>query len=299
MTRHIALLFVGVFACSTAAIFIRNSQVHPIMLSAMRLLIATIGLSPVFYRDWKHHRGQGMSRKELGASILPGIILGIHFTSWNMGIRMTRVANGSLIVNLVPLAMPFVLYLLIGEKLTRRESIATGIAIAGTALLIYYDYQLDPEYFLGDLVCLGSMIFFCLYLALSRRHRTSRSIWLYVVPLYALAGTFCLVASIVWGVLTNNPDAMPQWYPAKEWIWLLCLGLIPTITGHSILNYCMKNIRGQVVSIINLTQFAFAGTLAWFVFREVPHWSLYATAAILACSAWLVISSPQSDAEIR
>ncbi len=299
MTRHLILLFIGVFACSTAAIFIRSSQVHPIMLSAMRLLIAAVGLTPIFLRDWKHHRGQGMSRKELGASILPGMILGIHFITWNMGIRMTRVANGSLIVNLVPLAMPIVLYALIGEKLTRREAHATLLAVAATGFLVYFDYQLDPEYFVGDLTCLGSMVFFCLYLAISRRHRSSRSIWLYVVPLYGLAGGFCLLTAIIIGTITGNQDILPQWYPLEEWVWLLCLGLIPTITGHSILNYCMKKLRGQVVSIINLTQFAFAGVLAWLVFREIPHWSLYVTATILACSAWLVIVAPSSDPEIR
>jgi len=297
-TRHILLLFCGVFACSTAAIFIRKSTVHPIMLSAARLLIATIGLLPLFLRDWIHHRGQGMSRRELSASVLPGIVLGIHFVSWNMGVRMTRVANGSLIVNLVPLAMPAVLLLLTGEKLTRRETLATWIAMAGTAFLILFDYRLDPEYFMGDLVCFGSMIFFCTYLALSRRYRTSRSIWLYVVPLYALAGTFCLVSAILWGLLTNTPEALPQWYPAREWLFLGALGLLPTIAGHSILNYCMKKLRGQVVSIINLTQFAFAGALAWIVFQEIPHWSLYVTAVILATGAYLAVTAPHSDPEI-
>ncbi|MFU8779785.1 MAG: DMT family transporter [Kiritimatiellia bacterium] len=296
MTRQILLLLLGVLACSSAAIFIRNSQVHPIMLSAARLLLAAIALTPVFLRDLKHHRGQGMSRRELTASILPGIILGIHFITWNIGIRMTNVANGSLIVNLVPMAMPVVLYMLIREKLTRREALATGIAIAGTAMLVYADYHLDPQYFLGDLICFGSMIFFCIYLALSRRYRQSRSIWLYVVPLYALAGTFCLLTAIIWGTITRNPEVLPHWYAPREWIWLVCLALIPTITGHSILNHAMKKLRGQVVSIINLTQFAFAGMLAWMIFGEVPHWSLYGTAMILAWSAYLVVTAKNSDA---
>lgn len=298
MTRHIVLLLIGVFACSTAAIFIRSSEVHPIMLSAARLLIAAIGLMPVFLRDWKHHRGQGMSRRELTSSIVPGILLGIHFITWNMGIRMTQVANGSLIVNLVPIAMPVVLFFLIRERLNRYEITATAIAICATALLVHFDYHLDPEYFVGDLICFGSMIFFCLYLAISRRHRASRSIWLYVVPLYAIAGTFCLIAAIAWGLATNTPAALPQWYPAREWLWIGCLGLIPTITGHSILNYSMKKLRGQVVSIINLSQFAFAGVLAWIIFGEIPHWSLYVTAALLAVAAWLVIAHPHSDTKV-
>jgi drug/metabolite transporter (DMT)-like permease len=236
-----------------------------------------------------------MTIRELGSSILPGAILAIHFITWNMGIRMTRVANGSLIVNLVPLAMPMVLFMLTGERLTRREATATVVAMMATALLVLVDYQLDPEYFMGDMICFGSMIFFASYLAISRRHRTSRSIWLYVVPLYTLAGAFCLGAAILWGTITNDAEILPQWYPAQEWIWLAALGLIPTITGHSILNYCMKKLRGQVVSIVNLSQFAFAGALGWVFFSEVPHWSLYVTAAILGIAVYLVVSDHTSN----
>jgi drug/metabolite transporter (DMT)-like permease len=296
MTRQILLLLFGVFACSSAAIFIRSSQVHPIMLSAARLLLAAAALTPVFLKDLQHHRGLGMSRRELTASIIPGICLGIHFIGWIMGIRMTRVANGSLIANLVPLAMPVVLYVLVHEKLTRREIAATLIAISGTAVLICADYNLDPRYFIGDVTCFGSMIFLCLYLAFSRRYRQTRTIWLYVVPLYALAGTFCLITAIIWGTITRNPAVLPQWYPAREWLWIACLAFIPTITGHSILNHAMKQLRGQLVSIINLTQFVFAGILAWIFFGEIPHWSLYVAVTMLALAAYLVLTAKHSDA---
>ena len=51
--------------------------------------------------------------------------------------------------------------------------------------------------------------------------------------------------------------------------------LVPTIIGHSILNYSMKHLRGQVVSILNVLQFVSAGIMAYFIRDEVPAATLY------------------------
>ncbi len=289
MFLQILFLIVGVFACSTAAIFIRMSSVHPVMLSALRLLIAAVVLTPMFIRDRRRHQ-ESYTRKDFLATVAPGLLLGIHFISWIAGIKMATVANGSLIVNLVPVAMPFFLYLLIREKLTGREWLATAIALGGTALLVTCDFSLDRQYFVGDIVCFVSMLFFCLYLALSRKYRHVSSIWLYVVPLYYIAGVFCLLAAAVWG-LTRDAGALPRLYTTEDWFWAACLGIVPTIIGHSILNYSMKTLRGQVVSIINLGQFMFAGAMAFLFFHEVPHWSLYVASGLLLTAALVVVTS--------
>ncbi len=296
MFLQILFLILGVFACSTAAIFIRLSSVHPVMLSALRLFVAAVVLTPLFLRDRRRHRAR-YTRKDLFDTIIPGLLLGIHFISWIAGIKMATVANGSLIVNLVPIAMPFFLYFLIREKLTGREWLATGIALGGTALLVACDFNLDRQYFIGDIICFVSMLFFCLYLAFSRKYRHVSSLWLYVVPLYYIAGVFCLVCAIVWG-LVRDADALPQLYSGKDWLWAVFLGIIPTVIGHSILNHSMKKLRGQVVSIINMGQFVFAGTMAFLIFNEVPHWSLYAASVMLVVAALIVVTRQRPAAAV-
>ena len=87
----------------------------------------------------------------------------------------------------------------------------------------------------GDLVCFVSMLLFALYLALGRRNRDIPSIWLYVVPLYAIAGLACLVAG------AGRLGAVLS-FSAKEWLLLLALAVVPTIFGHSLLNGAMKHL---------------------------------------------------------
>jgi drug/metabolite transporter (DMT)-like permease len=240
-------------------------------------------LTPIFLRDWRRHAAV-FTRRDLRRALLPGIVLGLHFISWNIGARRTTAANASLIVNLVPLAMPFLLALMLKEQLNRLELVATFISLCGLAILGISDFNTNAEYLVGDAVCFGSMLLFASYLALARVNRHLPSVWLYVVPLYFTAGVFCLVTAFIVAQPVRS-------YSATDLLMVLGLGLIPTIMGHSILNYSLKHLRGQVVSIVNMFQFVFAGIMAYFVFREVPAISFYLASAVLVAAVWMAVTA--------
>ena len=191
MISKILLLILGVICCSSSVIFIKLSTEHPILLAAYRLLIAAVALTPVFVRNTRHY-----SFKRIRPAILPGIVLGIHFISWNMGARMTLAANASLIVSIVPIVMPLFLFILLRELTDRQEIIGTAVAIAGIALLGSIDIHLSRTTFLGDLICFIAMILFAYYLALARKNRDYENIWLYIVPVYYIAGILCFIITL-------------------------------------------------------------------------------------------------------
>ena len=273
------LLFVGVFACSTAVIFIKASAVDPVLLSSFRLLGAALLLFPLFERARRRHAAS-FGWRELVRSIVPGLVLAAHFVSWVIGARMTLAANASLIVNMVPLAMPFLLYFVAGERIARIELVATALGLTGILVLSAGDIRSGD--LAGDLVCFASMLLFALYLALGRRNRDIPSIWLYVVPLYAIAGLACLVVGI------PRLPAVAS-FEAREWWLLLALAVVPTIVGHSLLNAAMKHFRGNVVSVCNVGQFVFAGVLAWIVFGELPKAAFWPAALLVVVAAIIAL----------
>ncbi len=281
MFVHLLLLLVGVFACSTAVIMIKACSEDAVLLSAYRLLIAAIALTPVFWRDYRRHRDR-YGWPQLRASLLPGLLLGIHFISWIVAARMTTAANASLIVNLVPVVMPFLLIALVGERLTGGERIGTFVALIGLLLLSAADFQLSMTHFWGDMLCLGSMLFFATYLAFGRRNRKFPSMWLYVVPLYYFAGLFCLAIAL----FRVNPIKP---YSLHNLLMIFGLGLIPTVVGHSILNQSLKNLRGQIVSIMNMGQFIFAGIMAYFLLDEMPAASFYPASLLLVAGGIVAV----------
>lgn len=275
------LLLISVLAVSTAIIMIKASTLHPVLLASLRLLVATVALLPIFVRDLRKHRA-AYTVTHMRASLLPGLILAAHFISWIVAARMTPTANASLIIGLVPIAMPFFLAALAHERLTRTEILATVVALSSVVFLTASDLNLTPQYFWGDLLCFISMLFYAFYMALGRKNRHFPTVWLYLVPLYFVAGVVCFVIALFF----VNPF---QPYSSREILLILGLGIVPTVIGHSLVNYAMKHFRGQLVSIINMGQFIFAGFMAYLFFAETPRWTFYVASLLLALSAWIVI----------
>jgi len=283
------LLFLGVFACSTSAVFIRLSTVNPFVLTAMRLLIAVVALSPVLLAQVRRHMG-AFTRDHVRRTHLPAVVLAAHLMIWTVGARMTAVAQSSLIVNLVPIAVPFFLLWIAGERINRAEVAGTVLAIVGLVALSLRDFLTGRGSLAGDALCFLSMLLFALYLALGRRNRDFPSVWLYVIPVYGQAALVCLAVAIPW--LPTLAGAS-----AREWEILGALAAIPTICGHSLINQSVRTIRGQVVSLCNMSQFIFAGVMGYLLFRELPGSVFYAASAIVVAGVVIVVraSAPPVD----
>ena len=270
LMKPFLLLTLGVFCCSTSVIWIRLSRMSPVMLTGLRCLIAAIFLTPIFIRDARRHP---IPLREYLKVLLPGVILSLHFITWITGARVASVTNASLIVNMAPMFMPVVLYLVLRERVHRLELAGTLLSVAGLLVLATDDFRFERERFSGDLTCFASMLFFTLYLVLARRNRTFPSIWCYVTPLYLVSGLLsCGMALLV----PTETVPLSRWEP----LWILAVAVIPTVIGHSLLNLAMQQLRGQVVAVANVTQFVFAGIMAYLIFQEIPRAS-FAAAVVL------------------
>jgi len=279
---QLSILIFGVFVCSTSVILIKAATINPLLQSSYRLLGAVVVLTPFFFRELKR-RGETFSFKLMLPSLLPGVILGLHFIAWIYGARLTLAGNSTVIVNMSPVVMPFVAMALLGVAPRSREIVGTAIASAGVAILAAADYRGDPGRFAGDVSCFVSMLLFTVYLALARRNNRAGRLWTYLVPLYLSGGLFCLVVALVAGV---DPVAGITWI---DLVMTAGLALGPTIIGHSIMNWAMMRLPPQVVSILNLGQFAFAGILAFLLFGEVPDAAFYATSVLIVAGAAIAI----------
>ncbi|MBW7894048.1 MAG: DMT family transporter [Opitutaceae bacterium] len=292
MMRHHLLLLFGVFTCSTAVIMINASTTHPFVLAALRLTFASVLLAPLAWRELGRHRGT-FTNEHWRRTLLPALVLALHFISWSYGARMTIAAQASLVVNLAPAAIPFFLHWIVGERINRVEILGTLIALAGVVLLSVRDALAGGGDFWGNVVCFGSMLLFAWYLALGRKNRDFPSLWLYVVPVYAQAAVICLLAAIPW---------LPTFavHDSREWLLMLGLAVLPTIMGHSLLNASMRHLRGQVVSLGNVGQFIFAGVMAWLLFGQVPPVTFYgASLLVVAGVALVVFAAPSAPPRLR
>lgn len=283
----IAVLVFAVFSMSTAIIFLKLSKISPASVSGFRLLGAALVLTPVFFRKAIEHGG-AFSFRELRRCMLPGAALALHFISWVVGLRLTFSANATLAVTMVPVVLPFFLYFLLGERILRAEVLGTVVATAGIAVMSAGDYEVGPETFKGDFICMLSMLLLAAYYALGRLHMPRfPSTWLYVVPMYYIAGAICLAGAVVL-------DSKIVWPSGLEWVWVGGLVLVPTVIGHSGLNWALKRLRGQVVGILGQTQFIFAGLLAFWIFGETPPAMFYLAGILVVVGSVVALRARES-----
>ncbi len=260
---ELGLLLVANIVGSSSAIMIKASTIHPILQASYRLLFSGLILIPFFIRDLRRS-GRRLSARMLLPSLLPGVVLGLHFIAWIAGARMTLAGNATVIVTMVPVAMPFLVFLMTRELPRKAEVAGTLVAMGGIAVLAAFDFRLEPAHFGGDLVCFVAMIFYAVYLAMARRLAPQEGIWLYLVPLYLSGGLFCLLCAL--------PFANPLGgIGGTDLTMTLGLVLGPTIVGHSLMNRAMTKLPPQTVSLFSLTQFIFTGIVAYFLFKELPR----------------------------
>lgn len=286
MRQAYVAMWLGIVVCATAANLIQAGRMDPIHLAALRVTIATVALLPWWRQERRRCDGQTLGR-DLQAAFWPGVLLGVHFMMFLTGVRMTSVANATLLVNLAPAIVPFFARTILGERITRGEVAGTALGLLGVLVLVAGDSRLDWGTFLGDLTCLGSMVFFAAYLVLSRMRRQGAQLWAYVVPLYATAALTCLPVAL----LRPSPPGLDVRHEA---LVALGLGLGPTVIGHSALLYAVRFLRPQTVTLANLTQFVFAGVLAWALTGKLPSLRFYPAAVLLVAGAVLAIRASPS-----
>ena len=291
--RALIALIIAVLALSTSVLMLRESTLAPGTLSCWRLLIAALLLFPWFVRGWLRHHGSEFALRRLHLCVIPGLLLALHFTTWVVGARSTEVANASLIVNVVPAVLPFLLWFLARETVSGREIKGTIVAFAGVILLTCADLSISLDTARGDLICFGSMLLLAAYMAYGRRNGPQLpDVWLYVVPMYLVAAGGSLLLAAATGQRLEVPVG-------KEFVLVIALAIVPTILGHALINYTLRYMRGQHVAVMSQCQFIFAGLLELGIHGVLPPWGFFFAAPIVVVGAWIVITARSQEGSGR
>ena len=59
----------------------------------------------------------------------------------------------------------------------------------------------------------------------------------------------------------------------------------------------MRTIRGQIVSLCNVSQFIFAGVMGFVLFGEAPRALFYATSAVVVAGVAIVVFASPAEAD--
>jgi drug/metabolite transporter (DMT)-like permease len=253
------LLFIGITAASSASIFIKLCNAPPLIISAYRMILASLILAPFaiqsrFWRPWK--------RADFPWLLLSGLFLSLHFAFWIASLKHTSVASSVILASTHPIFVGLGSRFFLGERL--KLPLMTGIALSllGSILIGLGDVSVSKDALRGDALALLGAVTVSGYFLVGRRMRTAQGLLLpYIFPVYATAGA--VLALMAW--IRGNAFFG---YPASSYTLFLLLALIPQLIGHTTFNWALKYIPASFVALIILGEPVGSTLLAYFILSE-------------------------------
>ena len=255
-------LWFGVCAVSVAPILIKLTQAPALAIAAYRLGFAVVLLYPVFYA--RRFRAQmPYTASDFALSTFAGLLLALHFATWISSLSFTSVASSIVLVSTTPVFAALISHFFTRDKVTLNLWLAVGITLIGSVIIVWEDLHRAHTAFLGDLLALAGAITGAGYLLIGRRARRSRDLLSYIFPLYFAAGALLFLGCLV----VKTPLSG---YPSSAWLYLFLLALVPTVLGHSSINWSLKYFHPAVVGVFLLAEPIICIILAYFILSEAP-----------------------------
>ncbi|MEX1185194.1 MAG: DMT family transporter [Gemmatimonadaceae bacterium] len=284
-----AALALAVLGISVAAPLVRLSDAHPIAIAFWRLAfsLAFVLVALLATGTWRELRA--LSRRELAIGVAAGVMLAVHFWSWNASVDLTTIAASTTLVSLQPAIVAVLSAVLLRERPRAVQVAGILIALAGafvisTPALFSAAAAVSPNAPLGNTLALLGAVTASIYYLSGRRLRTGLGLWPYVAVVYGACFASLAAMAVVSGV-----DLAPQ--PARE-IWIfLGLAIGPMLLGHTAMNYALRYRPAYVVNLTVLAEPVGATLIAAALpgIREIPPLSTIAGGAVILAGVVLTV----------
>jgi drug/metabolite transporter (DMT)-like permease len=301
------VLALAVFGISWAAPLIRLSSAPPLVIATWRLIIAEAILLAVFAwrNDWRQWRALNMREHAIAAAA--GVLLALHFWSWNASLSFTTIAASVVLVNLQPAIVALGSAALLRERVSRRQIIALLLALVGALIVaspalrgaspiapltVVAPFGLSGALF-GDLLAAFAACAAALYYLAGRRLRIRLSLVPYVTLVYG----WCTIALLILA-LARGERLGP--FPPSEWAIFAGLAAGPMLLGHTGMNWALKHLPAHVVNLTVLGEPVGASLLAMLIpsIAERPEvTTLLGGGVILGAAIWSLRATVTGDGD--
>ena len=139
MMPYVAIA-IGVISVSLSAIFVKLSSAESAVIAFYRMLFSVLIMSPVFLLKYKSEL-KLLQKRDWLFSIVAGVFLAFHFILWFESLNYTSVASSTVLVTLQPIFAFIGTYLFFKEKVAFQSIVAVIVAISGSLLISWGDFE--------------------------------------------------------------------------------------------------------------------------------------------------------------
>jgi drug/metabolite transporter (DMT)-like permease len=256
-------LLAGAAGIGLAPIFVRVSEVGPGATAFYRVLLA---LPFMWWGTWRERQRPAAlpppaGRSDFGLLALAGLLFALDLALWHWSIRLTSVANATLLANTAVIFVTLGAWWWFGERVTGVFFAALVLALAGVALLAGASWELSRRHLAGDVVAVVAAMFYGGYqlcvARLRRRFATAPVLW--------WSGLTCAPVLLALALAAGEP----LWAEtARGWLVLAGLALVSQVGGQGLIAYGFRHLRAPLASLTLLFQPVTAAVCAWWLLGE-------------------------------
>ena len=263
------VLVLAVLGISIAAPLVRLSEAHPLAIAIWRLAFSLVIVAGFLAATGGWRQWRKLDRGAVALAGAGGVLLALHFWSWNTSVGLTTVTASVVLVNLQVPIVAAVGAVWLREAPSRLQWMGIALALLGALVVASPDiegaFRDDRRALLGDgLALIGAATAAGYYLA-GRRLRATIDLWPYVGLVYFA----CLLTLIAMAAVVRAP-VIDQ--PPRELAIFAALAIGPMMLGHTGMNWALGYLPAYVVSLTVLGEPVGATILAALIpgIGEVP-----------------------------
>lgn len=295
----VAVLLLAMFGISWAAPLVRLSSAPPLVVATWRLALAVTVLGVALASRGGARAWRALDARGHALAAGAGVMLALHFWSWNASLHFTTIAASVVLVNLQPAIVAAGSALVLREPPSRAQLVGIAAAIVGAAIVAAPDFVRPaatvspatafgvPAPLVGDALAVVGALTAAGYYLIGRRLRATLDLLPYVVLVYG----WCLAALLILCLVRDEP-LLP--WPTRDWAIFAALAAGPMLLGHTGMNWALRHLPAHVVNLTVLGEPVGASLLAMLVpaiGERLGAWTLIGGACILA-GALLALRSP-------
>jgi drug/metabolite transporter (DMT)-like permease len=221
-------------------------ELSPLAIGSVRCFVASIAITLLFARRTFRalaalsHRGR---LRLLGA----GALLAAHFGFFLAGLAGTSLSAAASLVSLEPLAVVLAAFFAFGVRPKWNEAIGVLFAAAGAAW-IGHGAGDGENRLIGDLFVVLAVAIYGAYVMTARAMKDEISGWPYAAAVYFIAAA--ILAPLALDSFFTAPAADPS-PSGRTWLYVVLLGIVPTMIGHTLVQRSARHVHPSVVALIS------------------------------------------------
>ncbi len=265
-------LIAGAIGISFSPIFARISELGPTATAFHRVLLAAPVLWAFLAYTDRHVKPassfpeplsgpRGLNRREFWLLVFAGVAFAGDLGFWHWSIKLTSVANSTLLANLTPIFVTLTAWLMFRERVSGLFLIALVLALGGVTVMVRASFAIDSAHVWGDVLGIITAVFYAAYLMSVKLLRETLS----TLRIMAWSTAITAICLFPIAIISGNELIAVTW---AGWAVLIGIAWFSHIGGQGLIAFALAHLPAAFSSVALLVQPVAAALLAWVILGE-------------------------------